>query len=150
MKHELKILPEYFEAVVSGEKRFEVRKDDRGYEVGDALLLREIGRSAEAPYTGREVEVDVLYIYRGEYCRSEYCIMSIALREQKKTVDAKSLAAVVEHIQQENRSIGREIKGNEKLSEVLIGKNKVLEETQSILNHLEEELIKLYGGGDEQ
>lgn len=30
--HELKILPEYFEAVVSGDKRFEIRKNDRNYE----------------------------------------------------------------------------------------------------------------------
>lgn len=29
--HELKILPEYFEAVVSGNKRFEIRKNDRNY-----------------------------------------------------------------------------------------------------------------------
>lgn len=39
--HELKILPEYFEAVVSGNKRFEIRKDDRNYKKGDILRLNE-------------------------------------------------------------------------------------------------------------
>jgi len=31
MVHELKIAPIYFEAVISGKKAFEVRKDDRNY-----------------------------------------------------------------------------------------------------------------------
>ncbi|MGC4668415.1 DUF3850 domain-containing protein, partial [Enterococcus hirae] len=39
--HELKILPEYFEAVTSGRKKFEIRKNDRDYKVGDRLYLRE-------------------------------------------------------------------------------------------------------------
>lgn len=39
--HELKILPEYFDAVISGRKRFEIRKNDRDYKVGDQLILKE-------------------------------------------------------------------------------------------------------------
>lgn len=33
-KHELKILPQYFQAVWSGIKTFELRKDDRDYQLG--------------------------------------------------------------------------------------------------------------------
>ena len=148
MRHELKIISEYFEAVVSDEKRFEVRLDDRKYQKGDVLLLREIERSDEAPYTGREIEVDVLYVYRGDYCRPGYCIMSIALREQKRTVDITAIAGVVENIRRENRSIERDMRSNEKLSEVLIGKNRVLDDTQSILNCIERELVALCSEGD--
>ena len=38
--HELKTWPEYFEAIRTGAKRFEIRRDDRGFAVGDELILR--------------------------------------------------------------------------------------------------------------
>ncbi|BDX40303.1 hypothetical protein K6D_03770 [Enterococcus faecium] len=41
MIHELKILPEYFEAVTSGRKQFETRRNDRNFKVGSQLILRE-------------------------------------------------------------------------------------------------------------
>lgn len=75
--HELKILPGYFAAVISGAKTFEVRKDDRPYKPGDVLALREYDG---AVYTGRTCNADVLYVLRGEYCRDGYCIMSIKPR----------------------------------------------------------------------
>lgn len=40
-EHILKCLPPYFSAIRSGEKAFEVRRDDRGYQKGDVLVLRE-------------------------------------------------------------------------------------------------------------
>lgn len=78
MTHHLKIQSEYFEAVRSGAKRFEVRRDNRVpcYAVGDTLILEEF---ADCAYTGRGVTVLVDYIYRGELCRDGYCIMSILL-----------------------------------------------------------------------
>lgn len=39
--HELKILPQFFNSVIRGDKRAELRKNDRDYQVGDALMLRE-------------------------------------------------------------------------------------------------------------
>lgn len=39
--HELKIWPEFFDAVDSGKKKFDVRKNDRGFKEGDVLVLRE-------------------------------------------------------------------------------------------------------------
>ena len=63
--HSLKTWPEYFEAVVDGSKTFEVRDNDRGYRVGDTLLLKEWAPHKTAVggrYTGREVEVTVTYV----------------------------------------------------------------------------------------
>lgn len=39
--HNLKIKQEYLNQIIAGRKRFELRKDDRGFEVGDRLLLQE-------------------------------------------------------------------------------------------------------------
>lgn len=40
-RHELKTWPVYFQRVWKGEKTFEVRLDDRGYQKGDTVVLRE-------------------------------------------------------------------------------------------------------------
>lgn len=37
--HELKTRPNYWDAVERGEKTFEVRRDDRGFQKGDLLQL---------------------------------------------------------------------------------------------------------------
>lgn len=39
--HELKVWPAYYQALASGQKSFELRFDDRGFQVGDLLDLRE-------------------------------------------------------------------------------------------------------------
>jgi hypothetical protein len=67
MKHELKILPAYFEAVLSGEKTFEIRNNtDRGFQKGDTLLLREFDPRKSINdmicYTGRQTEKLVSYV----------------------------------------------------------------------------------------
>lgn len=85
-RHELKIWPEPFRAILDGRKRFEVRKDDRGYGVGDLLELREWDpagyrrlSSVEGSYTGRKVTVRVTYILHGGRLgvAADYCVMSI-------------------------------------------------------------------------
>ncbi|CTP96822.1 DUF3850 domain-containing protein [Escherichia coli] len=49
--HQLKIAPKYFNAVVAGQKTAELRKDDRGYKVGDVLSLCEWKHGV---FTGRK------------------------------------------------------------------------------------------------
>ncbi|MDS1006420.1 DUF3850 domain-containing protein [Clostridium sporogenes] len=39
MKHRLKTLSKYFNAVCDGKKTFEIRKDDRNFEIGDTFIL---------------------------------------------------------------------------------------------------------------
>lgn len=74
--HELKILPQYFEAAWDGRKTFELRKNDRDYKVGDYLVLREY---SDGNYTGSFLRVVITYILKNctEYgLDSEYCILS--------------------------------------------------------------------------
>ncbi len=74
-QHELKILPEYFKAVREGIKKFELRKNDRHYSVGDEIILKE-WNGAEC--TGHSVIVQITYILKDcpEYgLKSGYCIL---------------------------------------------------------------------------
>lgn len=41
MKHELKIWPQYYCRVEDGSKTFEVRKNDRNFQMGDSVILKE-------------------------------------------------------------------------------------------------------------
>jgi len=59
--HFLKIMPRFFQRVLSGNKTAELRKNDRSYQVGDILVLREFYNDK---YTGREVVVTVSDIVR--------------------------------------------------------------------------------------
>lgn len=77
MTHELKILPRWFEDVAHQKKTFEIRKNDRNYQVGDTLVLKEWYRGR---YTGREVKRKVSYIYYGDYVNGlseDYVVMAI-------------------------------------------------------------------------
>ena len=77
MIHELKIAPEYFEKVVSKEKSFEVRYNDRNFQVGDILGLMEY---IDGSYTGRSVYVKVTYILRDfEGLQPNFAVLSIEL-----------------------------------------------------------------------
>jgi Domain of unknown function (DUF3850) len=60
-EHELKSWPMFFEPVLRREKTFEIRFNDRGYKVGDTLLLREWDPNTKK-YSGREVRRRVLYV----------------------------------------------------------------------------------------
>ncbi len=37
--HNVKIKPEYLNSIIDGDKTFEIRKDDRGYRVGDKVRM---------------------------------------------------------------------------------------------------------------
>lgn len=74
-RHELKTWPEYFAAVASGRKTFEVRKADRDFREGDTLILREYLPSFAGPangyLTGATIEATVTYVLQGGQCGIE-------------------------------------------------------------------------------
>lgn len=84
MIHELKILPKWFEDVAHQKKTFEIRKNDRDYNVGDTLILKEWCRGK---YTGREIKRTVSYIYYGDgtYGLSDdYVVMAMLDKAERK------------------------------------------------------------------
>jgi len=62
--HEIKTWPEFFQDIKSGIKTFEYRKDDRLYNYGDYLILKEYMPDTDF-FTGEELMVKVIYLLRG-------------------------------------------------------------------------------------
>ena len=76
MKHNLKTLPVYFERVKAFDKRFEIRKNDRGFQAGDTLVLEEW--TEKEGYTGRFLTCQVTYVLHGfEGLADGYVALSI-------------------------------------------------------------------------
>lgn len=84
MVHNLKIDFDYFSDVVQGDKTFEIRFDDRPYEEGDYLFLREYDPSEG--FTGEYCVVMVTYVFGREehekdYVRDGFVTLGIQLFE---------------------------------------------------------------------
>ena len=78
MTHDLKTWDTYFEKVWSGEKRFEVRKNDRGFNVWDVLTLMEYSPKTDQ-FSDRWIQVKIDYILEGGSfgIESDHIVMSI-------------------------------------------------------------------------
>jgi hypothetical protein len=76
-EHQLKTWQPWFNDTVAGKKKFEFRKDDRGFEVGDTLILRGYDPHSEK-YVGGFWSFKVTYILRdAPGLPKDYCIMGI-------------------------------------------------------------------------
>lgn len=61
MRIEKKILPQFFEEVKNGTKKFELRVADFECKPGDVLVLRE-WNNEKKEYTGRVIEKKITYV----------------------------------------------------------------------------------------
>ncbi|ELM3740605.1 DUF3850 domain-containing protein [Yersinia ruckeri] len=87
--HELKILPEYFHAVIEGKKKAELRIDDRGFRVGDYLLLKEWDGGADE-FTGREIKVLTTDITEADFAIQGLVMLSFALIDNLSSCNANA------------------------------------------------------------
>ena len=75
--HVLKTWPEPFHELWHGAKRFEIRKNDRGFKVNDVLVLRRWRPNTER-YSGRTVIARVDYIVQGRWgLPRDLCVMGL-------------------------------------------------------------------------
>ena len=81
--HELKTDPDTFDAVASGAKTYEIRMNDRGFKVGDVLVLRRTASSgadmrsgAQLVYTGEILRRTVSHILTGYGLLPGWCVLS--------------------------------------------------------------------------
>jgi hypothetical protein len=82
MTHELKTWIEYFQVIESGEKSFELRKNDRDFKKGHLLLLREYNKETHE-YTGRKLSRKITYVLKGDEAelfglKQVYCILGLS------------------------------------------------------------------------
>jgi Domain of unknown function (DUF3850) len=87
--HRLKIWPQWFDAVRRGVKSYEIRKDDRNFNVGDDVMLEEFN-PAVSERSGRILHRRIVYISRGEDAeafglRDGYCVLGL----EKESAAAK-------------------------------------------------------------
>ncbi len=73
--HDLKVWPDFYKHLESGEKTFELRKDDRGFRAGHWLQLREW--SKRDGYSGREMLREVTYLAAGNWLAPDHVCMSL-------------------------------------------------------------------------
>jgi hypothetical protein len=84
--HSLKVRPEFFEKLLTGEKTFEIRANDRGFEVGDTLDLKEWDGDK---FTGRWLWRDVLYISSYQQIAG-YIVMALGETDKGSTIQPKA------------------------------------------------------------
>ena len=82
-EHDLKIWPGFFQEVESGDKTFELRKDDRGFVSGDTLHLREW--DSEKGFTGPRLTCRVTYVLEGPVFGLQDGYVILALRDVRRT-----------------------------------------------------------------
>lgn len=73
--HELKIGFEFFEAVKDGRKKFEIRKNDRNYQEGDILILKEYDPLTQL-FSGEIIKVEITYMTDWEQ-KDDYVVLGI-------------------------------------------------------------------------
>lgn len=76
MTHYIKILSEYFNAVATGRKSFEVRCNDRKYAVGDRLIMQEVDENGRL--SGQSIVCKITYIFSDtEYMKEGYVVLAV-------------------------------------------------------------------------
>lgn len=83
-KHHLKTWPEPFQAVWDGTKTYELRRDDREFQLWDVLRLEEWDPQ-QSTYLGRSLEADITHVLKaGEFpgLLDGYVVLSLRIRER--------------------------------------------------------------------
>ena len=78
MHHDLKIESDYFKQVACGDKTFEIRYNDRGYQKGDTICLNEIIVGSR---TGGKIDKVITYVTNYQQ-KPEWVVFGIANKER--------------------------------------------------------------------
>jgi len=91
MNHELKIEQKYFIRINEGSKTFEIRKNDRDYQVGDTIQFLPL--ECEVHKYGEELRMQkitpcfnyiITYVHQGFGMNATYCVLGISPLKNEK------------------------------------------------------------------
>ena len=78
MMHHLKISTEYYDAGANCYKSFEVRKDDRGYRVGDTVVMHENVTDHQRESIIAEIKYILHYEDFPDGLKEGYCVLGLS------------------------------------------------------------------------
>jgi hypothetical protein len=80
-EHEIKIHTVYYNRVLEGVKPFEIREDDRDYQVGDILLMREFDPE-RGEYISHSAPIRALVTYKSTFQQKDgWCVLGTKILE---------------------------------------------------------------------
>lgn len=82
MTHEIKLQKEFADAVLSGEKCFEVRYNDRGYQKGDKVKFKVVSGSLSLYHPLVEQTFEITYVLNGYGIKEDYVVFGIKQIEE--------------------------------------------------------------------
>lgn len=108
MIHNIKLREEFANAVFSGEKNFEVRWNNRGYQKGDEIRFRvvdKMGIRIEHELSGDGVAYEITYVLSGWGIKEGYVVFGI---RRKQAVSAEDVPCDGCALQEENERLEKE------------------------------------------
>ena len=83
MTHKLKLHREYADAVLGGEKSFEIRFNDRGYQKGDFIEFNVINGIYEVNHPLNDETFVITYVLQGWGLQENWCALAIKKTDMK-------------------------------------------------------------------
>lgn len=77
MIHNIKLQKEFADAVISGDKPFEVRFNDRGYQRGDYVKFQVMDGSFKETHPLNECAFEITYVLNGWGIKEDYVVFGI-------------------------------------------------------------------------
>ena len=77
MTHNIKLQKEFADAVLSGDKCFEIRKNDRGYQKGDKVQFKVMDGSIQMHHALEKKTYEITYVINGWGLENGYVVFGI-------------------------------------------------------------------------
>lgn len=99
MIHNIKIQYPYADTIINNRKTFEVRLNDRGYNVGDTIQFRVMDGSIDMPHILNDIEYEITYVYSGLGLEKGFVVFGIKQKARwKKMANFPTYEEVIKNV----------------------------------------------------